>query len=343
MTITRKRPPARVLVDMHFEREELARVLGTDDARALDLARRVTWPPLADLLARPGKSVRARLVEHAFAIAQGASPCECAQLPDELPQVLELLHAGSLVIDDVEDDAEERRGGPALHRTYGLPVAINTGNWLYFHPLLLLSSARLDAHSALAMHRRVARGLLRCHHGQSLDLSLRVHDLAQEEVAPAVELSTSLKTGALMELACAVGAIAAHAPPGVERALETFGREAGVALQMYDDLSGIIAEKRHDKGIEDLAGARPTWCWAWLAASLDEATYASFQRSARAVASGEMRAETLLAAMRPHLEHATERPRARLQAAIASLRAATANADLEPLVRDLRALEAGYV
>ncbi|MGZ5968554.1 MAG: polyprenyl synthetase family protein, partial [Polyangiales bacterium] len=187
----------RPLLDRHFDADELTAILGTDDPIAHSLARRATWAPLADLLSRPGKGVRSRLVEHAFAIGHEASPCVCASLPPQLPQVVELLHAGSLVVDDVEDAAKTRRGAPALHEIFGAPIAINAGNFLYFLPIVLVSQMQLDERTALAMHRRIARSLLRCHHGQGLDLALRVSDLAPNELRPAVEVTTSLKTGAL--------------------------------------------------------------------------------------------------------------------------------------------------
>jgi geranylgeranyl pyrophosphate synthase len=335
---------ARPLLDRHFDRDELSAILGTDDEIAHSLARRATWAPLADLLSRPGKGVRSRLVEHAFAIAHEASPCTCASLPPQLPQVVELLHAGSLIVDDVEDNAKTRRGAPALHEIFGAPIAINAGNFLYFLPIVLVSQMQLGESIALAMHRRIARSLLRCHHGQGLDLALKVSELAPAEVQPAVELTTSLKTGALMELACALGAMAAHASPAVERALSTFGREAGIGLQMLDDVSGFLAPSRRNKGIEDLVANRPTWAWVFAEASVDESVFRGFQRSARTIAKSHLRAESLLVAMKPALEGAREKCRARIDGAVETLRAEVGSAvALEPLVRDIRALEHGYV
>jgi hypothetical protein len=53
--------------------------------------------------------------------------------------VVESLHAGSLIVDDIEDDSDLRRDAATLHRIYGVPVALNAGNWLYFWPQVLLS------------------------------------------------------------------------------------------------------------------------------------------------------------------------------------------------------------
>lgn len=344
-------PALRAQLDEHFGRDELARVLGIDDDAALALARRVLHAPLADMLSRPGKEVRARLVEHAFAVGRAVAPCTCARLPAEVPLLVEMLHAGSLVVDDIEDDGLERRGAPALHRTWGLPIALNAGNWLYFWPMLVLDDLPLDRTTALAMHRRISTAMIRCHQGQALDVAVRVHDLTQADVAAAVDATTRLKSGALMELACALGAIAAHAPPSVEAALGTFGREVGVALQMFDDLGSLLSPARRGKAHEDLAAARPTWPWAWLAKTLDETTFKSLQRlAAQAASTG--RTEALHEKLRAHVGHHSalrRRPREHLSATIAQLRGALDELATQPveslvasLERDVRTLEHAY-
>jgi geranylgeranyl pyrophosphate synthase len=335
-------PELRRLLDDHFKTPELARVLGIDDSRALELARRSLLAPLADLLARPGKEIRSRLVEHAFHIARGSAPCMCARLPPELPQLVEMLHAGSLVVDDIEDDAVTRRGAPALHRTWGVPIALNAGNWLYFWPILILSGLPLDRGTSLGIHRRIATTLVRCHQGQALDLALRVHDLRQEEVAPAVSATTRLKTGSLLELSAAIGAIAAHATPDVERALATFGREIGVALQMLDDLGSILSPSKRAKGHEDLVGGRPTWPWAWLSEELEAAAFRTLQR-ASALAQTQQRTELLHEMMRPQLEFARKKPREHLARAIETLRDAVGDSPaFAALEKDIRTMESSY-
>lgn len=92
-----------------------------------DIWERVLIGFVRDLLARPGKQLRARMVELAFELAGGG-----ARLPAVIPQLVELVHAGSLIVDDIQDDSRCRRGGPALHRVSGTALAINTGTWLYF-------------------------------------------------------------------------------------------------------------------------------------------------------------------------------------------------------------------
>lgn len=230
--------------------------------------------PLRDFLGRPGKEFRARLCERAFAIAGGAQ----GALPPELPLALEALHAGSLIVDDIEDGSTERRGAPTLHRLVGTPVALNAGNWLYFLPQRLIARSGLSGTVRLALHERMAECLLSCHEGQALDLTLALSRLAQGEVPVAMRALGERKTGALMGLSAAFGAVAAGADPATAEALDDFGRALGVGLQMLDDLSGVLNAARRDKGLEDQLNDRVTWVWAWLAEDLSADDYATLLR-----------------------------------------------------------------
>jgi geranylgeranyl pyrophosphate synthase len=246
-----------------------------------DIWRRALIGPAAEFLARPGKELRTTIVEMGWTLGGGAP----GAMPDRLPLVIELLHAGSLIIDDVEDGSEMRRGAPALHRIVGTPIAINTGSWMYFWALAELEQLALAPAVELAAHRATTRTLVRCHQGQALDLAIPVTELQSHEVAPVVETTTRLKTGALCALAAQLGAIVAGGAPAIAQSVGRFGERMGIALQMLDDLGSLTSPARRDKGHEDLRAARPTWPWAWLA-QRDAFAWARGITSARAVLAG---------------------------------------------------------
>ncbi len=250
--------------------------------------------PARRMLARPGKQVRARLVEAGWALGGG----DPAAMPPDLPFVVELLHTGSLIIDDIEDGSRTRRGGPALHVEVGTPVALNTGNWLYFLPFAILEALELPQPLVRDLCGRVTRALLRCHHGQALDLTCRVHELGREDLVAVVRSTTELKTGSLAELAVALGAAAAGGSPGRIEAAGALGAGLGVGLQMLDDLSSVTRPDRLDKGLEDARQARPTWPWAWLVLSRPRPAHVRLRRLQRAVADGRMDARVVVAALR---------------------------------------------
>src|SRR5882724_12857381 len=121
-------------------------------------------------------------------------------------EVVELIHAGSLVVDDIEDGSTIRRGKPALHIRYGLSTALNAGNWLYFWPFQLIRALELPNRTALSVYECYHRTLLRAHFGQAMDLGSRVDRLLQTRVPEVCLATMELKTGALMGFAMMLGA-----------------------------------------------------------------------------------------------------------------------------------------
>lgn len=267
------------------------------DGVPLALWQKALLDPLCEFLSRPGKEFRARMVALAWELAgrRGGAPPELALL-------VEAIHAGSLIVDDIEDESTYRRGGRALHLDYGVPRALNAGNWLYFWPADLISELGLPPASELALHRVIGRTMLACHEGQALDLSTNVTELEQAEVSSVVLATTRLKTGKLFELAAAVGAIAAGAPSPTVRAVSEFGMSLGVGLQMLDDLGGIVSEKRCHKGHEDLLAGRPAWPWAWVAERAEPHVYSHLRVLGRQVHARERHPELLASELRTLIE-----------------------------------------
>jgi geranylgeranyl pyrophosphate synthase len=239
------------------------------------------YAPLSEFLQRPGKQFRGEIANLFYRLGGKAEAP-----PQELALVVEALHAGSLIIDDIEDESLERRGGPSLHRLHGTPLALNAGNWLYFWPFQLLERIPLAPEPRAQAHHLLSRTLLDCHYGQALDISVRMSELEQGEVHGVVRTVTLLKTGSLVALAAGLGAIVGGASQELVVAAMNSGRELGGALQMLDDLSGLTNASRYHKGHEDLTHDRPTWPWAWLSAELDRPAFAALQAAAEETRAG---------------------------------------------------------
>jgi geranylgeranyl pyrophosphate synthase len=234
--------------------------------------------PVREFLGRPGKAFRAHLVEIGWSLGGATEPA-----PVALPMALEILHAGTLVVDDIQDGSTHRRGQPALHRTLGMPLALNLGNWLYFWPFALIEELGLPPERELDVRRRVTRVLTAGHFGQALDIGTPIGELEQSDVPALVRAVSELKTGRLMQLAASIGPAAAGAPPERVAALERFGLALGVGLQMLDDLGNLVGVQDPTKRHEDLRLGRPTWAWAWLAEQLEADEFAQLQSQARRV------------------------------------------------------------
>jgi geranylgeranyl pyrophosphate synthase len=270
--------------------------------------RRALFGPVDEFLGRPGKEFRSRLVAAGWTLAGGPG-----RVPPPLAHFVEHMHAGSLIVDDIEDGALERRGARALHRRHGVPIALNAGNFLYFWPLARLRALGLPPRRELAIHRHYAETMVRCHVGQALDLAVRVWDLPQRDVVRSVAAATRLKTGSLTEFAMLLGATAAGADEKARRLLGRLGRDLGTALQMFDDLSGIANPRRRHKGREDLGLGRLTWPWAWAAEWSTATAYARLRDHGHRVGRGSLPPEALSKDFRAILRgRARERARAKV-------------------------------
>ncbi len=306
------------LLEREFAPRALAETLGEMPPLPPRLWQAALSGPLQEMATRPGKELRSDLVEAAWRMSGGRG-----ELRPEIPAIVEALHLGSLIVDDIEDESPRRRGGPALHTMVGLPLALNAGNWLYFLPGLLIERLGLPRADELFLRQAAERAALRCHYGQALDLSTSVLDLRPDEVPDVVLATTRLKTGSLTELATRLGALAAGADAATVDSLGRFGGDFGVGLQMLDDLGGLISQKRCHKGHEDLLQARPTWAWAWLAARCDAVGYLRLRALGEWVAAGDLHPEILAEQLREYVAGpGLAAARAQLEAATVALRSA---------------------
>lgn len=159
---------------------------------------------------------------------------------------IELFQNWVLVHDDIEDDSEERRGSPALHRELGVPVALNVGDAMHVYMWQLL----LD-HPPERFARREAilaeflDTIHRTAEGQHLDLSWvreRRFDISEDDYLAMVRLKTAYYT-VLAPLR--LGALCADLDPvgvPVEASLDL-----GTAFQIRDDVLNLDPDVRYGK------------------------------------------------------------------------------------------------
>ena len=190
----------------------------------------------AYLLERPGKRVRARL-----SIALSDS----LQLPPEqgiaLAAAVELLHNASLVLDDVQDNDEMRRGRASIWRTFGRSQAINLGTFLIAQSTAL--AARLPGISPL-----FAATLREATAGQSAELDFHT----ATPTLPAYEKMAEAKTGALFALAAQSVATLARLPDDLAATIGSSFARLGAAYQIQDDLADAFGLKGRARAGLDL-------------------------------------------------------------------------------------------
>lgn len=238
--------------------------------------------PLRLFLNNGGKNVRPLLVELGLRFSLPEEQEEfVSQSRNKLliaSTVIESIHSGSLIIDDIQDQSLIRRNLPTFHLQHGLPLALNAGNWLYFWALEQIRFLELSPERGQILLFDVLKIMTKAHYGQALDLGGKIDEVEQQSVFDLVKTSMELKTGSLFELAIVLGASVADCT--ADDRLKRLAIELGTCLQVYDDIGNFLTEKPDDslKRHEDLRNKRPTWVWA-QASLLSQNSYLEFKQS----------------------------------------------------------------
>ncbi|MDO0929163.1 polyprenyl synthetase family protein [Streptomyces sp. TG1A-8] len=150
---------------------------------------------------------------------------------------VELVHAFSLLHDDVMDGDAIRRRRPAVWKAYGTGPAVLAGDALFALAVEALTAAP-GGPGALRLLSSALADLVR---GQADDLLFAARPWSgPQRVTPAeYRAMARRKTGSLLGCAAALGAALGGAPEPVVTALDRAGRQLGVAFQLVDDVLGL--------------------------------------------------------------------------------------------------------
>lgn len=180
---------------------------------------------------RAGKAIRPALVLSATR-ALGGDPQQAVRAA----VAVELAHNFTLLHDDVIDEDPTRRHRATAWTVFGTPDAIITGDAMMALSLRLLAE---DGHPAsAAASAALASCVIELCAGQQADCAFEERDPHDVTLEECLSMATA-KTGALLGTSCALGALYAGAGAEEVAALDAFGREAGLAFQLIDDLIGI--------------------------------------------------------------------------------------------------------
>ena len=146
----------------------------------------------------------------------------------------EYMHAASLLHDDVVDGATLRRGKPVTNAIFGNAPAVLVGDYLLSRSVSIAADANqveviqelgkiTEDMSQGELHQLIRKGCI---------------DLSEEEYMEVIRR----KTAALIQGACRIGAMIAHAPDEEADALSDFGLHLGMAFQMADDLLDYVSD-----------------------------------------------------------------------------------------------------
>ena len=239
--------------------QALERLLPPNDAVPSSIHRALRHSTFAG-----GKRLRPILVIEAARMIH-ARKTHSSDLPtgvEDLGAAIEMLHTYSLIHDDLPalDNDDLRRGKPTCHVVFGEAIAILAGDALQTLVYQTLAGLRCPAPATVEIVRLVAEatgtveGMIG---GQVLDLEAE----HSRPIAESVDAIHRAKTGALIRVSLVTGGVYAGGDRDDVRRLTEFGRKAGLAFQIVDDVLDVTqdSEQLGKTAGKDLTSDKATW------------------------------------------------------------------------------------
>jgi len=198
-----------------------------------------------------GKRLRAKLI---LKIAGSSLPVV------KTAAVVEMIHAASLLHDDVIDDAYTRRNKPSINALYGNKTAIMLGDILYSKGFFELNNISSE------VSKIVSNAVIQLSLGELKDVSLSKTFNLDKEIY--LEMIYQ-KTASLIEASAGAAAVLAGKP---KDAYMTYGRNLGLAFQMIDDLLDITSDSETlgKPALHDFVEGKTTLPYIYLYEELDD-------------------------------------------------------------------------
>lgn len=190
-----------------------------------------------DAMLDSGKRLRAKVF---FAFSQDGS-----EKSVKIATAIELLHAATLIHDDILDNSELRRGKPALHTTRGISLSLLYGDYLFSAAFSLI--AELDD---TRIYKQMTDALREVLAGEMIE-NYRRRDtaLTKNEYISIIER----KSGVLFGLACGLGARINRLDESITEKAYQYGVNTGIAYQMMDDYMDYFGNDEDKDTFKDIS------------------------------------------------------------------------------------------
>ena len=240
------------------EKSILFRVIPPEYSSNLEALNKGIAEPIWEILDRGGKRWRPALFL-LICEALGRNSGDCL----DFAIIPEVVHNGTLMVDDLEDSSELRRGKPCTYRIFGVDIAVNAGNAMYYLPLLPLmeKKAQLPAETLRDIYEVYVQEMINLSLGQAMDITwhrgmANADNLNEEDYLQ----MCAYKTGTLARMSARISAVLAGANNELVEKLGNFAESIGVAFQMQDDILDLtgkeFAEKKGGVGQDITEGKR---------------------------------------------------------------------------------------
>jgi len=184
------------------------------------------------IVRRKGKQMRPMFV---FLVAKMVSDGDFKEKTYRGASIIELIHTGSLVHDDVVDDSNRRRGFFSLNALWKNKIAVLVGDYLFSKSLLLsIDNDDFDLLKliSIALKEMVEGELLQIEKARQLNITEEVYfEIIRQ------------KTATLIAACCGIGAASVGSDHEEVEKMRKFGQLIGIAFQIKDDLFDYSDEK----------------------------------------------------------------------------------------------------
>ncbi len=180
----------------------------------------------------------------------------------------ELMHVGSLMVDDVQDKSVVRRGGPSAHQVHGDAIAINSGTAAYFIGQYCIYNVDKSFEEKVEIYNCYFEAMRASHSGQAMDiygLDYMMPDaMADDKVAkllPTRVIATHrLKSAAPASYLARIGVLLGTGTKEQQNAMGEYFEALGISFQIIDDTLNLKGFKDHLKTkAEDITAGKITY------------------------------------------------------------------------------------
>ena len=153
----------------------------------------------------------------------------------DLSACVEFIHTATLLHDDVVDESDLRRGSETANVVWGNQASVLVGDFLFSRAFQIMTED-----GSLKVLKILSETSATMAEGEVLQLTTANNIETNEDAY--LQVVTS-KTATLFAAACQIGAVVAERPAVEEEALESFGRNLGIAFQLVDDALDYSAQQ----------------------------------------------------------------------------------------------------
>jgi geranylgeranyl pyrophosphate synthase/predicted secreted hydrolase len=219
--------------------------------------------PIREITDRSGKSWRSYATIACCDAVGGNS-----QVAIDWLALPELMHVGSLMVDDVQDKSDIRRGGLAAHKVHGDAIAINSGTAAYFLGQICIYNVDKSFEEKVQIYNWYFEAMRASHSGQAMDIygldymmtKALKDDKYAKLLATRVIATHRLKSASPASYLAKIGVLLGEGTKEQTQAMGDYFEALGISFQIIDDTLNLKGFKDHLKTkAEDITAGKITY------------------------------------------------------------------------------------